>query len=99
MTTQPVELEPDPRDPDVILARLPERERERFLREYEAAADAAVHEVWRFKQLRELLHVWHLRSIAYSKPDYYSRWDEIQQGGEEYVTLEQVVAEREQQAR
>ena len=57
MTAQPIEPRGvDPRDPELILARLPERYRAMFLAEYQAAAEAAAHEVWRYKQLQELLH-------------------------------------------
>lgn len=40
MTAEPIHDE-DPRDPEQILARLPERERDQFLRECRVAAKAA----------------------------------------------------------
>lgn len=93
MTAQPIH-EDDPRDPAVILGRLPERERDRFLAEYEAAAVAAAHEVWRYRELQDLLQRWHLLSLAYSKPDFYERRAEVEVGVGEYVPMDDVVARR-----
>lgn len=72
MTAQPIGSE-DPHDPEQILRRLPESERERFLGEYRTAAVAAAHEVWRYKQLQEVLHVWSMKAVAYSRPDFSQR--------------------------
>lgn len=84
MTAQPIHEE-DPRDPEQILARLPERERDQFLREYRAAAKAAAHEVWRYKELQTLLFRWHLIAIATRQPDYYQRLEEAKAGIGDYV--------------
>jgi uncharacterized protein DUF6247 len=68
MTALPIR-EQDPDDPAEILRRLPSRWHAQFLTEYHAALDAA-HEVWRWQQLRGLLHRWRLRAIAYSDPEF-----------------------------
>lgn len=97
MTAQPVEpLGADPRDPELILARLPERYRSTFLAEYQAAAEAAAHEVWRYKQLQELLQTWHLRATAYNRPGFEQRRADAAAGRGEYVSLDQVLARRPQ---
>ncbi|MEU7942373.1 DUF6247 family protein [Microbispora bryophytorum] len=70
MSAQPVEPHPIGHDPEEILARLPERYREHFLADYRAAMEAAMHHTWKWKQLAETLHLWHLRSVAYSAPGY-----------------------------
>ncbi|MEV5574944.1 DUF6247 family protein [Spirillospora sp. NPDC052269] len=64
MTAQPLSSL-DPEDPSEILKVLPESWHEAFLTEYREALEAA-HEVWRWRQLRELLHLWRLRAAAYS---------------------------------
>jgi Family of unknown function (DUF6247) len=65
MTAQPMQGSPD--DPSEILRLLPAKWHEQFLTEYHGALDAA-HEVWRFQQLRDVLHLWRLRAVAYSDP-------------------------------
>lgn len=87
----------DPRDPELILARLPERFRPVFLAEYQAAAEAAVHEVWRYKQLQELLQTWHVRATAYGQPDLAQRRADAAVGRGTYVPLDQVLARRQAQ--
>lgn len=59
-------------DPETILWELPSLERERFVQEYNSALDAA-HEVWRYKQLQEVLRLWSLRARAYAQPDFRQR--------------------------
>jgi hypothetical protein len=86
-----------PRDPELILARLPERYRPQFLAEYEAAAEAAAHEVWRYKQLQELLQSWLLRATAYSQPGFAQRRADAGAGRGEYVSLDQVLPRRQHQ--
>lgn len=58
-----------PQDPGEILRLLPATWREQFLSEYHSALDAA-HDVWRFGELRDVLHLWRLRSVAYSEPGF-----------------------------
>ncbi|WP_219463334.1 DUF6247 family protein [Nonomuraea rhizosphaerae] len=70
MTAQPAHsAEPDPED---ILARLPQRERQRFLAEYRQAVDVA-HEPWGYRKLRTFLAEWDLYALAASQPDYADR--------------------------
>ncbi|MFD2079231.1 hypothetical protein SAMN05421678_102499 [Actinopolymorpha cephalotaxi] len=56
-------------DPAEILRVLPEEWHAQFLGEYHSALDAA-HEIWRFKQLQELLRVWRLHAAAVSNPAF-----------------------------
>jgi hypothetical protein len=65
----PLDDGPAARDPETILRRLPDAERESFLREYRAGLDAA-HEVWRYRQLQEVLTRWNLVAITTSQPGY-----------------------------
>ena len=67
VSAQPTE---DPADPLVILRDLPEREREKFLRQYHQAVDAA-HDPAGYHLLRRLLHVWSLTTVATGQPGYY----------------------------
>jgi hypothetical protein len=76
MSAQPVHQE-DPHDPEVILHALPQREREQFLREYQAAADAARQDVARYKDLARLLHRWSLIVVATNKPGYYEELEAV----------------------
>jgi hypothetical protein len=95
MTAQPIH-EDDPRDPAVILGNLPPRERDRFLREYQTTAEAAAHEVWRYRELQEFLQRWRLLAEAYSKPDFRERKTEVEAGIGEYVSMEEILARRDQ---
>jgi len=70
MTAEP--LGHDPLDPEDILRRLPHDERERFIRDYRSALDAA-HELWRYRQLQEVLRLWHMRATAFASPDFAVR--------------------------
>ncbi|GAA2446412.1 hypothetical protein GCM10010191_74300 [Actinomadura vinacea] len=36
------------------------------------SADAA-HELWRYRQLQEVLRLWHMRATAYARPDFAER--------------------------
>jgi hypothetical protein len=66
-------------DPEDILRRLPHDQRDRFIRDYRCALDAA-HEVWRYRQLQEVLRLWHLRATAYAHPDFAERAEEARTG-------------------
>jgi hypothetical protein len=92
MSAQPVH-EDDPRDPQVILERLPEQARPAFLEEYRAAVDAA-HEPTGYRALQQMLQQWSVLTVAYAKPDFEDRYEQIRDGVGEYVTLEEVVARR-----
>jgi hypothetical protein len=76
-------------DPETILRRLPEAERDSFLREYRAALDAA-HEVWRYRQLPEVLTRWSLVAITTSQPGYAEARDAVTPG----VTIDEITARR-----
>lgn len=94
MSAQPVhEHEPDPRDPQVILGRLPEQARPAFLTEYRAAVDAA-HDPAGYRKLQQTLQHWSVLTVAYAKPDFEQRYDEVSSGAGDYLTLEEVVARR-----
>lgn len=92
MTAEPIEQE-DPRDPQVILRRLPEREREFFLLQYHAAVDEA-HQLVGYRRLQQFLHAWSLRVIAVNQPGYYEEQERAGNGTAETVTIEQVIADR-----
>jgi uncharacterized protein DUF6247 len=91
--SQPVHAPVSAPDPEQILSRLPEAERARFLSEYRTALDAA-HEVWRYRQLQELLTRWDLIAAATSKPGYAQARDEARTGAGEYASLDEVIARR-----
>ena len=92
----PLHDPPGAPDPERILRRLPEAERERFLREYRTALDAA-HEVWRWRHLKELLAHWELVATATSKPGYAEALEDARTGAGQYVGLEDVIARRQRQ--
>ncbi|GAB3756409.1 DUF6247 family protein [Microlunatus parietis] len=69
MSAQPVHDDSDPEDPAEILRVLPEKWHSSFLDDYHAALEAA-HEVQHWGELRLLLRLWRLRSIAYSNPEF-----------------------------
>lgn len=69
MSAQPVR-EDDPRDPQVILALLPEREHQIFLDGYHAKVDAA-HDPAGYRQLQSFLQAWSLRARVVSRPGHY----------------------------
>lgn len=91
MTAQPIHQEPDPRDPEVILAKLPERVRGVFLEEYQVAVDAA-HKPVGYRKLQQMLQTWSVRAMAYSKPDFFDRAEQARAGRGEYFTMEEVLA-------
>jgi hypothetical protein len=96
MSQMPLDDLPRMPDPERILRRLPEAERERFLSEYRTALDAA-HEVWRYRHLQELLARWELVATATSKPGYAQAREEVRTGAGQYVSLEDVIARRQRQ--
>jgi Family of unknown function (DUF6247) len=78
MSAEPAHAE-DPDDPEVILRRLPEQEREEFLRQYHAAVDGA-HDPAGYRRLRQLLHAWRLTVIATTQAGYYEELGAVQSG-------------------
>lgn len=77
MTAEP--LDHGGLNPEDILRRLPPEERDRFVRDYHSALDAA-HEMWRYRHLQEVLRLWHLRAAAYSRPDFAERAEQARTG-------------------
>lgn len=78
-------------DPAQILRALPAQWHEQFLDDYHNALDAA-HEVWRFHQLTDVLHVWRLRAAAFSNPTFESAAQAAREGrSEEFVPAERVI--------
>ncbi|MFI0422454.1 DUF6247 family protein [Spongiactinospora sp. 9N601] len=92
MSAQPIHQE-DPRDPQVILRNLPERERPEFLRQYRAAVDAARDDVSHYQHLQRLLRHWSLVAIAANRPGYYEAIEEAEAGEGRSVPLEQALAD------
>jgi hypothetical protein len=89
MTAQPMQSSPD--DPVEILRLLPEQWHAQFLTEYRGALDAA-HEVWRFQQLRDVLHLWRLRAAAYSDPQFEEAAQAARENrAEEFIPAERVI--------
>jgi hypothetical protein len=89
MTAQPMDGSPE--DPAEILRMLPRKWHEQFLDDYRLALDAA-HEVWRFQQLRDVLHVWRLRAVAYSRPGFDEALRATREDrADEFVPAEQVI--------
>jgi hypothetical protein len=77
----------------VILRRLPEREREFFLLQYQAAVDEA-HQPVGYRRLQQFLHAWSLRAIAVNQPGYYEELEKVSGGTADTVAIEQVIADR-----
>jgi hypothetical protein len=78
-------------DPAEILRALPENWHEEFLADYHGALEAA-HEVWRFQQLRDVLHLWRLRAIAVSDPTFEARAEAAREGrSDEFFPAENVI--------
>ncbi|MGW6278850.1 DUF6247 family protein [Kribbella sp. NPDC055071] len=89
MTAEPMQGSPE--DPSEILRMLPGKWHEQFLSEHRGGLDAA-HEVWRFQQLRDVLHLWRLRVVAYSDPGFDDALQATREGrAEEFVPAEQAI--------
>lgn len=70
---------------------LPARWHEQFLGEYRGALEAA-HDVRRFQQLCEVLHLWRLRAVAYSKPGFEEAAQAAREGrGDEFGSADHVI--------
>jgi len=93
MSELPLDDESGSRDPASILRRLPESERESFLAEYRAALDAA-HEVWRYRQLKEVLRRWNLVAVTTSQPGYTEALTEARSAIEPGLSIDEVAARR-----
>jgi hypothetical protein len=89
MTAQPVDRSAE--DPEQILALLPQKWHEQFLHDYHQALDAA-HEIWRFQHLRDVLHLWYLRAVAYSSPGFDEALQAVRENrAGEFTPAEQVI--------
>jgi hypothetical protein len=93
MSELPLEDESGTRDPAGILRRLPEPERVSFLAEYRAALDAA-HEVWRYRQLQEVLRRWDLVAVTMSQPGYAEALAEARKATGPGVSIDDITARR-----
>ena len=93
MSELPLDDESGTRNPASILRRLPEPERESFLAEYRAALDAA-HEVWRYRQLQEVLRRWDLVTVTTSQPGYSETLDEARNATGPGVSVDEIAARR-----
>jgi hypothetical protein len=78
VTAHPVD-DHDPDDPVGILSVLPEEYHAQFLIEYTAAVEGA-RRPEQFRQLQELLRLWRLRAVAYSRPGYDERLAAVRLG-------------------
>ncbi|MFF5260325.1 DUF6247 family protein [Actinomadura viridis] len=88
VTAEP--LDHGPLDPEDILRRLPHDERDRFIRDYRSALDAA-HELWRYRQLQDVLRLWHLRATAYARPDFKARAEEARTGAGDFAPADEAI--------
>ncbi|RAY11549.1 hypothetical protein DPM19_30065 [Actinomadura craniellae] len=70
MSAQPIHGEPNPRTPLAILAVLPEREHETFLRRYREVTHAVADDVTKYPRLEKFLNDWSLRAHVVSRPGY-----------------------------
>lgn len=80
-------------DPANILHRLPESERGMFLAEYRAALDAA-HEVWRYRQLQEVLRRWDLVAVTTSRSGYAEALAEARDATQPGMGIDEITAKR-----
>jgi hypothetical protein len=88
MTAQPDDWSAE--DPEQILRILPQAWHGQFLEDYHQALDAA-HDVWRFQHLRDVLHLWHLRAVAYSKPGFDEALQAVRENrAEEFTPADQI---------
>lgn len=81
-------MQSSPDDPGEILRLLPSKWHEQLLWEYHGALDAA-HGA---QQLRDLLHLWRLRAIAYSEPGFDQALAATREDrADEFVLAEQAI--------
>lgn len=77
-------------DPENVRDALPEGDRERFLEEYRQAAESAARDVARYRELRSLLHTWHLRALARSKRGYEASREQARTGAGRLMSLDDI---------
>jgi len=83
----------DPPDPGHVLAALPEREREEFLRSYRDAVDGA-RDPAGWENLRRTLRLWNWVAIAASRPGHYQAREQAFAGTGEGMLLEDYIRTR-----
>lgn len=97
MSAQPVHEDPDPRDPQTILAILPEREHDVFLARYRELAHAAADDITAYRQLEKYLRAWSVRARIVSRPGYYEELEAereaIVNGTAHTVPIEEVISQ------
>jgi Family of unknown function (DUF6247) len=82
-----------PLDPERILAALPARERDGFLRAYREAVDGA-RDPAGWKHLRRTLRVWSWMVIATNRPGYYEAREQALAGTGDGMLLEDYIRAR-----
>jgi Family of unknown function (DUF6247) len=89
VSAQPAERE-DPLDPQRILDRLPEDERESFLEQYQEAVENA-RDPAGWKQLRRVLRLWRFHADAAREPGYREALDAARGPVSDGMPLEEAV--------
>ncbi len=87
------------RDPAEILRELPDGERDHFLVEYQAAAEAAVHDVTRYEDLQRVLQRWSVIAVAVNQPGYDDAVHEARSSSSPGTSLADIQARRRSVAR
>jgi len=90
MSAQPADAVPDPLDPELIAAELPEDKRGFFLAQYRIEAEAA-REPGGWKQLHRFLRLWRFHAEARKQPGYAEARDAALAGTGGGMSLEDVV--------
>lgn len=84
----------DELDPQRIQNALPEGDQERFLEEYRQAAESAARDVAQYRELRWLLHTWHLRALTRAKPEYETSREQARTGAGTFTSLDEIRRQR-----
>ena len=82
-----------PLDPERILAALPERERDGFLRAYREAVDGA-RDPAGWKHLQRTLRLWSWMVISTNRPGYYEAREQALAGTGDGMLLEDYIRAR-----
>jgi hypothetical protein len=82
----------DPRDPQVILRNLPEREQDTFRTEYRRRADAAARDPREWAELDRFLKLWSMRVTVVNRPGFYEAQAAADAGTARGMSLDEVVA-------
>jgi hypothetical protein len=98
VSAEPIDyLAEDPRDPQWILRKLPERERAEFLRQYRGAVDAA-RDPAGYADLQRVLQVWSLAVVATNQPGYYETVEAVRAGAVTTVPIDAVIPDWQKRA-